>query len=57
MKKTFGNVHAKRMIEKGLDYKKQLLERDHDLAFKIWKDQIQTARSMVSTSDDVRVLQ
>ena len=47
----------RRMTEKGLDYRKQLLERDCDLALKIWKDQIQTARSLVSTSDDVRVLQ
>ena len=47
----------RRMTEKGLDYRKQLLERDRNSALKIWKDQLQTARSLVSTSDDVRVLQ
>ena len=47
----------RRMTEKGLDYRKQLLERDRNSALKIWKDQLQTARSLISTSDDVRVLQ
>ena len=45
------------MTEKGLDYRKQLVERDRNSALKIWKDQIQTASSLVSSSDDVRVLQ
>ena len=47
----------RRMTEKGLDYRKQLLERDRNSALKIWKDQLQTARSLISTSDDLRVLQ
>ena len=47
----------RRMTEKGLDYRKQLLERDRNSALKIRRDQIQTASSLVSTSDDVRVLQ
>ena len=47
----------RRMTEKGLDYWKQLIERDRNSALKIWKDQLQTGRSLVSTSDDVRVLQ
>ena len=29
----------RRITEKGLDYRKQLLERDCNLALKIWKDQ------------------
>ena len=45
------------LTEKGLDYRKQLLERDRNSALKIWKDQLQTARSLISTSDDLRVLQ
>ena len=47
----------RRMTEKGLDYRKQLLERDRNSALKIWKDQLQTARSLASTSDNLRVLQ
>ena len=47
----------RRMTEKGLEYRKQLLERDRNSALKIWKDQLQTARSLASTSYDLRVLQ
>ena len=44
------------MTEKGLEYKRYLLERDRDLALRSWRRQFETSKQLLSTSKDATAL-